>query len=285
MRPVPDAPERPALRYHGGKWRLAAWIISHFPEHRIYVESFGGAASVLVQKTRSYAEVYNDLDSEIVNLFRVLRDKEQSRELIGALRLTPYSREEFEQTYTQADDPVEQARRTLFRSAAGYSTAGVNAAKWQTGFRGNVTRLGTTPAQDWTTLPDSLTVFVERLQGVVVENQPAIDVIARYDGPETLHYIDPPYPFSTRNSQWAGNCYRHEMTDDQHQELAWKLHDLAGMVVLSGYACPLYDDLYADWHRTDRDTYADCALKRTESLWLSPRTVEALNMPVQAVLL
>lgn len=284
MKPALDAPKRPALRYHGGKWRLASWIISYFPEHRVYVESFGGAASVLIQKARSYAEVYNDLDNEIVNLFRVLRDTEQSRELLQMLRYTPYARAEFEQSYASSDDPIERARRTLFRSAAGYSTAGANAAKWQTGFRGNVTRSNTTPAHDWATLPNSLRVFADRLQGVVIENQPALDVIVRYDGPATLHYADPPYPFDTRNKRWAGNCYRHEMSDSEHRELSGTLHSVKGMVILSGYSCSMYDRLYEDWHRTDRKAWADRALERTESLWLSPRTVEALNKPEQAML-
>src|SRR6266576_1049473 len=102
--------ERPILRYHGGKFVLAPWIISHFPEHRVYVEPYGGAASVLLRKERSYAEVYNDLDSEIVNLFRVARDN--GKELIRVLALTPFAREEYQAAWEATDDPLEQARRT-----------------------------------------------------------------------------------------------------------------------------------------------------------------------------
>jgi len=110
------APTRPVLRYHGGKWRLASWIISHFPPHRVYVEPFGGAASVLLRKPRSYAEVYNDMDGEIVNVFRVLRDPARARELERVLRLTPFAREEFELSYIRDEDPIEQARRTIVRA-------------------------------------------------------------------------------------------------------------------------------------------------------------------------
>src|SRR3990167_11343170 len=107
-----SGPTRPVMRYHGGKWRLAPWVIEHFPEHRVYTEAFGGGASVLMRKPRSYAEVYNDLDGEIVNVFRVLRDPSQARELERLLRLTPFARSEFETSYITDGDPLEQARRT-----------------------------------------------------------------------------------------------------------------------------------------------------------------------------
>lgn len=272
-------PTRPALRYHGGKWKLAPWIMSFFPQHRVYVEPFGGAASVLLRKERSYAEVYNDLDGEICNLFRVLRSPAQARELIRLVTLTPYARDEFEMSYIIADDPIEQARRTLLRFAAGYSTAGANASNWRTGFRGNVTRSGSTPAQDWTNFPRALEGIVERLRGVVIEHNPATQVIQQYDTPETLHYVDPPYPFETRSGRWAGNCYRHEMTDDDHRELAGVLRLAKGMVIMSGYACDLYDvELYPDWRRVTRDTHGDGAVNRVEVLWISPNASKLENV-------
>lgn len=285
MQVAVDKPRRPIMRYHGGKWNLAPWIISFLPEHRVYVEPYGGAASVLLQKPRAYAEVYNDLDGEIVNLFRVLRNPATARELIRLVHLTPYSREEFEVSYITADDPVEQARRTLFRAAAGFSTAGANASRWTTGFRGNVTRSGTTPAGDWAGVPVVLEQVIERLRGVVIENASSLEIIERYDGIGTLFYLDPPYPFETRNGRWAGNCYQHEMTNQQHRELSEVIHEIEGMVIISGYQCELYDGLYQRWERMDRSTYADHALKRTESIWLSPRTVEALQIPRQVELI
>lgn len=284
MNVAKDAPKRPVLRYHGGKFKLAPWIVSHFPEHRIYVEPFGGAASVLLRKTRSYVEVYNDLDGEIVNLFRVLRNPAQARELLRLVYLTPFAREEFELSYITADDPVEQARRTLFRSAAGYSTAGATGTQWRTGFRANATRNGTIPATDWAGLPDILETIVERLRGVVIENRPAVDVIQTYDGPTTLHYLDPPYPFATRNRRWAGNCYQYEMTDADHCELAALTHRLQGAVIISGYPCELYDQkLYPDWRRVTWETHADQALDRTEVLWLNRAAAETTG-PTQLAL-
>jgi DNA adenine methylase len=231
--------------------------------------------SVLLRKPRAYAEVYNDLDGEVVNLFRVLRNPSQARELIRSVYLTPYSRQEFDESYIVSGDTVEQARRTLFRSAAGFSSVGASNHKWKTGFRGNVTRSGTTPARDWTGIPDVLEQVVERLRGVVIENDTALAVIERYDGPETVFYLDPPYVFSTRPARHAGGCYQYEMTDQEHQELAEALHEIEGMALLSGYRCDLYDELYQDWRRVDKETHADRALDRTESLWLSPLAAEA----------
>lgn len=259
---------RPIVRYHGGKWKLASKIIPFFPPHRVYVEPYGGGASVLMQKGRSYAEVYNDLDGEIVNLFRVVRD--QGDELRQVLELTPFSRVEFLAAYEPAEDPVEQARRTVIRSHMGFGSAAASGAK--TGFRANSNRSGTTPARDWMNYPGILGPVIERLRGVVIENRDAAEVMAAHDGLETLHYCDPPYVHSTRH---AGNpcCkkgYRHEMTDDQHRAFGAIVHGLKGLVVVSGYACDLYDsELFADWARFEIPSHADGARDRIEVLWLN----------------
>jgi DNA adenine methylase len=149
-----------------------------------------------------------------------------------------------------------------------------------TGFRANSNRSGTTPAHDWVNYSDSVMIFAERLQGVVLENRPAIDVIKQHDGLDTLHYIDPPYPHATRSQKRRSSpAYRFEMTDDEHNELAGILRTVDGMVVISGYPCPLYDDeLYPDWQRITRRALADGARKRTEVLWISPRAQTCLPM-------
>lgn len=272
------------LRYHGGKWRLAPWIISHFPAHRVYTEAFGGAASVLMRKPRSYGEVYNDLDGEIVNLFRVLRH-DPANLLLSRLSLTPFSRADFLESYEPSDNPIEQARRTIVRSFMGFGSGAASGNK--TGFRANSNRSGTTPAHDWANFPNSLKAIIERLQGVVIENRDASELILQHDSPETLHYVDPPYPISTRKmgNPYCGKGYRFELTDDDHRALAATLRGLTGMVVLSGYPCALYDtELYADWQRIERAAHADGARKRTEVLWLNPAAAEAqggnqLEMP------
>jgi DNA adenine methylase len=271
--------KRPALRYHGGKWKLAPWIIAHFPVHRVYVEPYGGAASVLLRKPRAYAEVYNDLDGEVVNLFRVLRDPAQGAWLREQLALTPFAREEFTLSYAPAENALEQARRTVVRSFMGFGSAA--ASGYNTGFRCNSNRSGTTPAHDWANYPAALAAIIERLQGVVIECRDAVAVLQHHDGPETLHYVDPPYPTGTRRSG-SRYCnkgqYRHEMSDDDHRALAAVLHGLQGMVVLSGYPCPLYDEaLYSDWHRVERAALADGARARTEVLWLNAAAAAGLR--------
>lgn len=262
--------KRPAVRWHGGKWILAPWIIGYFPPHRIYTEAYGGGASVLLRKPRSYAEVYNDLDGEIVTLFRILQNEEQANELVRRLELTPFARVEFEESYMTDHNPIEQSRRLIVRSFMGFGSNSCNSSR-KTGFRSNSNRSGTTPAQDWRNYPEALTLTIDRLRGVVIENRPALEIIQQHDGPDTLHYVDPPYVHSTRQPGNLEN-YRFEMTDDDHRELAKVLKNARGGVVVSGYPCDLYDkELFASWHRASRASRADGALERTEVLWINDR--------------
>lgn len=271
---TPSHVTRPALRYHGGKWRLGPWLLGFLPEHRTYVEPFGGGASVLLQKARSYAEVYNDMDGEVVNLFRVVR--EHGEELAQACELTPFARAEFEQAYEEGGSELERARRTLVRSFMGFGSAGVT--KQITGFRANTSRSYTTPAGDWLNYPAHLRAVVQRLRGVVIEHRDALDVMKAHDGASTVHYVDPPYVHDTRHHRTRSPAYRHELTDEQHRSLASALHGLSGMVVLSGYPCDLYDrELYAGWERHERASLADGARQRTEVVWLNPACSAALH--------
>ena len=272
---------RPVLRWHGGKWKLAPWIISHFPPHRCYVEPFGGAASVLMRKPRAYAEVYNDLDDWAVNLFRVMRDEAMAARLVDQLKLTPFSRTEFEvgrELGDAAGDPVELARRLVVRSFMGFGSNAHNGRS--TGFRANSNRSGTTPAQDWANYPEALPALIERLRGVVIENRDATAVMLAHDAPATLHYVDPPYMAETRSPAnkygLKYRMYRHELDDDAHARLLDSLQELQGMVVLSGYAAPLYDRTLSTWRRTEIAAHADGARDRTEVLWSNPQACAAL---------
>lgn len=283
-------PVRPALRWHGGKWLLAPWVIDHLPPHRIYTEPFGGAASVLVRKPRSYAEVYNDLDGDVVNLFRVLQDDDLRQKLIALLNVTPFARDEFELAYCAARSRVERARRLIIRSFMGFGSNGHN-ARVKTGFRANSNRLGTTPARDWANLPPHLEAIAERFRGVVIEHRDACDVMAAHDGPETVHYVDPPYlpetrslknPYDLKYRSGKGTAHRsgmyeYEMTAADHERLVQFLSCLRGGVVLSGYPSPLYDNVLAGWLRVERAAHADGARERVEVLWINEVAAEQLN--------
>lgn len=266
--------ERPILRYHGGKFRLAAWIETFFPPHRVYVEPFGGGASVLLNKDRSYAEVYNDLDGEIVNLFRVARD--YGEELLQKIELTPFSRDEFDLSFKPSADPIEQARRTLVRSHMGFggnlTRPNRDQSPQRTGWRTYTKKnRRSIPAGDWRSWPYSFPQIIDRLRGGLIENKPAVEVMAKHDAPDALHYVDPPYVHSTRGFDSGGSVrgYRYEMTDEQHRELAAFLRTLKGAVIVSGYACDLYDrELFSDWARVEKETVADGARERTEVLWM-----------------
>lgn len=265
---------RPIVRYHGGKWRLAPWILSHFPPHRIYCEPFGGGASVLLRKPVAFSEVYNDIDDRLVNVFRVMRDPVKSEDLRRLLELTPFARTELELAYEDADSDVESARRTLIMSFMGFGSDSIGRG-YRTGFRAKSNRSGTTPAHDWANYPPQVKLFHERLRTVVIEKQDALQVLLKHDSFRTLHYVDPPYVLETRSASVGRHGYRHELTDEQHRELAAVLRSLHGMVVLSGYACPMYDDLYPDWRRVEIATFADGAQPRTEVLWLNPACASA----------
>lgn len=266
----------PVIRYHGSKFRLADWVIRHFPKHTCYTESFGGAAGVLLQKPRAYAEVYNDLDGEVVNLFRVLRNEDDRNKLIELLVFTPYSRIDFQEAWEPCDNSIEKARRLIIRAQMGFGSAG--ASKGITGFRIDTKRAYGTAQSLWVTYPNHLADVGQRLSGVLIENRPAIQILRDHDGAETLHYVDPPYVHDTRYSgAKTGRVYRHEMTDQDHEELLKVLLDLDGKVIVSGYPSELYNDYLGQWKRVDTSARISSGRgtdTRTECLWINPNAQE-----------
>lgn len=264
----------PAIRWHGAKFRLATWITQFFPPHRTYVEPFGGGAGVLIQKARAYSEVYNDLDGEIVNFFRCLRDPDLCSRLVEAITLTPYAREEFETAYEPADEPVERARRLCMRAQMGFGGAGATQAT--TGFRIDSKRDYGTTMQLWAKYPEGLQAIGRRFAEVLVENRPAGEVIGQHDDADTLHFIDPPYVHDTRKMGWSAK-YRFEMSDEDHVALIAQLRTLQGMVVLSGYPSDLYQDMLNDWGMYStpaRISAGRGTAIRTETVWLNPHCHE-----------
>ncbi len=253
--------ERPLLNYYGGKWTSAPWIISHFPEHKIYVDVFGGAASVLLRKPRSHMEIVNDIDAEIVNVYHMLRDR--GDELRRHLALTPYSRAEFYDCIEKTNSDLENARRTIVRSFFGIGDSISN----NTGFR-NSKSSNTSPASQWHNWLPALDQIIDRFRGVMIEQNSWEAMLEKYDTTETLFYLDPPYVGSTRDGKHG---YTYELDDAGHRSLLATIQKLKGHAVLSGYNCDLYDGL--KWKRAAKQFKTQGDTSRHEMLWLCPKTV------------
>lgn len=256
--------QRPALRYFGGKWKLSDWIISHFPAHRVYVESFGGGASVLINKPVAELEVYNDLSGDAVNFFRVLRD--QPAALIRLIELTPYSRQELREAKTAVSEcPLERAR--LFFVRINQKRVGGDNSGWR-----SIKRItNSNPLQQWNTT-EHLHQIAWRLKHVYIEEMDALSVIEAYDAPDCLHYVDPPYVLSTRGT----HRYEHEISPEYQERLAGALLRCRGMVVLSGYRSVEYDEWFGGWRRVDKRVTTGASNNEksergmaTESLWIN----------------
>jgi DNA adenine methylase len=257
---------KPILKYPGAKWRIAPWIVSHFPTHEHYLEPYCGSAAVFFTKEKALHEVLNDTNGAIVNLFQVLRDPEQARRLAEWVNLTPWAEAEynqFENDYESSSDPVENARRFLVRSWQAHGGTIHQVSGWRhNGLHGN-----THPVRLWRKLPERLLAVVDRLKEAEIRNRPALEMIAYYNDPGCLIYADPPYVLSTR----ARKYYRQEMTDAEHRELLEALEKHTGPVLLSGYSHSLYEERLTHWQQVHIQAPTEHGNVRTEVLWLNPR--------------
>lgn len=264
---------RPIFRYQGSKFRIVQWIISFFPRYEVYCEPFGGGAGVLFQKPKSTQEIYNDLNSEVVHVFRVLRDKEKAEELQRLIELTPWSREEYceSRQSNENDDDIEKARKIIVRSYMGISAGSIN--RKSSGFLTQINNkeYKCPSCKAWTNYPQQIMEYCRRLQGVIIENRDGMEVIKIYDTDKTLHYVDPPYVMSTWR-KGDKKTYVQTYTDKEHAQLIELLKQVKGYVILSGYKCDLYMDLLKDWHMEKRETLNQRNQPRTEYIWISPKT-------------
>lgn len=229
--------------WYGGKQRLAPAIVNLLPAHRTYLEVFGGAAAVLCTKPRAVLEVYNDVDSGLVTFFRVLRDR--ADELERALRLTPYSREEFAMccaTWASIEDELERARRWYVRCRQAFAGSAATVG-W--GYEVSGVQRGGTRSGSFATAVGELERFAERFRRVQVEQLDWRDCLVRYDGPGAVFYLDPPYHPDTRAPSGRlerHSTYVHELDGDSHVELIAAATALTASVLISGYAHPSYDE-------------------------------------------
>jgi DNA adenine methylase len=275
---------RSPIVWFGGKGHLWHKILPHFPQHQTYVEPFAGGASLFFQKPPSPVEVLNDLDHGIVNFYRVLRDPEKFERFRRMAEFTPYSREEFRHcrdTWEGVGDEVERAWRwfvAIRQSFAGHSVKPSWSFSVDHSTFGRAGRVSS-----WLTMIDGLDDVHARLRTAQIEHADFRDVLETYDRPDTLAYLDPPYLAETR----SGGGYTHEMTEQDHRDIAEILLGLKGMAILSGYQHALYQPLEsAGWRRVDFSVFArsvgttkgagrigEGALRndtRTESLWINP---------------
>jgi DNA adenine methylase len=275
------------LRWHGGKGKLAPKIVPLLPKHHTYIEPFGGAAAVLLEKQPSEFEVYNDINSDLVNFFRMLR--EAPEDLIRAIELTPYAREEYAVAGGPVEDPVERARRFMVASWMTVS-AYTGTFRSETDWRRLLHYTKGThnpPSVEWQRLSARLWGCSQRLRTIQIDNRPAKDIIVKYDGPGACFYIDPPYMAEVRTGP---KRYEGEMTDDEHVELLELLNGSEGAQVVSSYDNPLYAQqltrargwVQHKFEMTLHSTMAGLGQKRhtrVESVW-----VRAARAPSQTTL-
>lgn len=261
---------RPALRYFGGKWLAGNWIVSQLPPHECYVEPFGGAASILIKKPRSPIEVYNDIDDDVVNFFRVLR--EQPTQLIEQIRLTPFARNE-QRVSKKRNVDMSSLERARLMYVDSWQSFGMLASGGGWRFMAEMKR-ATIPAHDWARV-DHLYAIAERLSEVQIESDDALKVIERFDKPTTLFYVDPPYMHETR---FVTDGYNYEMSNEQHEQLLSALQGVKGSVILSGYHSSAYTNALHGWECIERkiQTNAVDARKATEVLWIK-RSASAIS--------
>lgn len=248
-------PHRPPLRYFGGKWRLAPWLIQHFPPHLHYVTPYGGGWCESFQKTRAGGrEIYNDLNAHNVNFFRQLRDNPE--QLIPLIEATPRTRVELIAARQPSPDPLEAARRYYI-----YCKLSVESGGGRIWSGTSNARLALRASHD----DSHLWAASQRLQGVEIEQLDALESIAKYDSPQTLFYCDPAYPKEVISKR---SRYLHHTDTEGHRGLAELLNRIEGKAVVSGYDCPLYQEIFGEWQRVECSTVNMQREKTTESIWI-----------------
>ena len=258
---------------------MIAKLLPLLPPHHIYVEVFGGGASLLLAKPPSKVEIYNDLDSRLINLFQVLRNPEQFEAFHKLAALTAFSRQEFEDALTrETDNPVERAWSFYTLARQSFSA---NLKTWGYG-RSSTARGMASMCSKWIGTIEMLPELHARLLQVQIENDDWRKILTRYDTPETFFYLDPPYVPTTRKS----GGYQHEMTAADHAELVEHCQQLQGKVLLSGYPNPLYQPLETTWRKISWKTVCHAAGRtrltgilgpgsatksqpRTEAVWMN----------------
>lgn len=258
------------LKYPGAKNRLAEWIISFIPEHRVYLEPFFGSGAIFFNKAKAKIETINDLDGNVCNLFRMIR--EYPDEFAKGLEMTPYSREEYENAYAvgSAETDMERARKFMVRCWMGMGSSNV----YKNGFRSSQQGNSPKTTKHWGELPDRVLLAAERLKHAQIERLPALELLRRYNTPDVFIYLDPPYLPGTRK----GYLYKLEMSKDDHIELLEAVKGHPGKILISGYDNEVYNKILNGWSKAQKQTQAEHGLKRIETLWFNYERIYQLNL-------
>lgn len=259
---------RAVFRYPGSKWSIAKWIIEHFPcgyEKMVYLEPFVGSGAVFFNKRPGAVETVNDLDSDIVNLFDVLRNHPE--ELKRALSLTPYSREEYDRAFEPCDEPIEKARRYMVRTTQAIGARLKGKCGWRTHRQ---TKIGGAACK-WAGINDPIDAAADRLRGsttnlVQIEHMDALRLIEQYNTPDALIYLDPPYMQSVRKS---GAMFAHEMTEQQHVRMLEIITQSKAKIILSGYRNELYDKWLSGWETDATMSQTTSTEMAEEVIWMN----------------
>lgn len=223
--------------YWGSKTRMAPWIIERLPAHEHYIEGCAGSAAVLAAKPLAPSETLNDTYGEVVNFFRVLRDPEMAAELIDQVAFTPYSREEFRGAFEVAPDasPVDRAWAFFVRMQQAMVPG-------KTGWKSQVQSPPLRGPVRWDSMPRHLMACAARFARVQIECLPVVELIARYDAPGVLFFVDPPYEEEARpKSVGSRSAYVHDAFD--HLEFLAAVRSAShARFAITHYPSPLYDD-------------------------------------------
>lgn len=259
---------RAVFRYPGSKWSIADWIIAHFPagyEHMVYLEPFLGSGAVFFNKRPGAVETVNDLDGDIVNLFQILRNRPE--ELQRALDLTPYSREEYDLSFQPCADPLEKARRYMVKTTQAIGAKLNGKCGWR---NHKQMKIGGTACK-WAGITETIDEAAKRLRGsatnlVQIEQMDAFRLIERYNNPDCLIYLDPPY---VRSSLKSGALYRCEMTDADHRRLLGLIANSRAKIILSGYENELYDKALQGWWKDTTMSQTTSTKMAVETIWMN----------------
>ena len=260
---------RAVFRYPGSKWSIAGWIISHFPEgyeKMVYLEPFLGSGAVFFNKNPGAVETINDLDSDVVNLFQILRDRPD--DLKRVLELTPYSREEYDKSFEPCEDPLEKARRYMVKTT---QAIGAKLGHGKCGWRNHKQmKIGGTACK-WAGITEAVDAAASRLRGsttnlVQIEKMDALILIERYNTPDALIYIDAPYVRSTRKS---GALYSYEMTDEDQKRLLGIIVSSKAKIIISGYDNAMYNETLREWETDTTMSQTTSTEMACEKIWMN----------------